>query len=204
MRWHRRSSVRPSAFGVPDIVVNNAGITHRNRPILEVDEATFDRIFAVNVKSIFNMVRAVVPLMRDNGGGVMLNVGSTAGMRPRPGPDVVQRVEGRCESGVEVAGRGAGALADSRQRALPGDGRHRHAERLHGRRGHAGEPREVLATIPLGRLSQPEDIAAAALCSSRRTKPRSSPASSCRSTAGGRCSVSLVAQCFRAVTAWQA
>ena len=72
-------------FGVPDIVVNNAGITHRNRPILEVDEATFDRIFAINVKSIFNMVRSVVPLMRDNGGGVMLNVGSTAGMRPRPG-----------------------------------------------------------------------------------------------------------------------
>ena len=74
-----------SVFGVPDIVVNNAGITHRNRPILEVDEATFDRIFAINVKSIFNMVRSVVPLMRDNGGGVMLNVGSTAGMRPRPG-----------------------------------------------------------------------------------------------------------------------
>ena len=64
-----------SAFGVPHIVVNNAGVTHRNRPVLEVDEATFDRILAVNVKSIFHMVRAAVPLMRDHGGGVMLNVG---------------------------------------------------------------------------------------------------------------------------------
>ena len=48
------------AFAVPDIVVNNAGVTHRNRPVLEVDEAAFERIFAVNVKSIFHMVRAVV------------------------------------------------------------------------------------------------------------------------------------------------
>src|SRR6478735_9108889 len=62
------------ALGVPDIVVNNAGVTHRNRPIFEV-----------NVKSIFNMVQAVVPLMRDHGGGAMINVGSTAGIRPRPG-----------------------------------------------------------------------------------------------------------------------
>lgn len=73
------------AFGTPDIIVNNAGYTHKNRPLLEVDEATFDRVFSVNVKSIFHMVHAAVPAMRDNGGGVMLNVGSTAGIRPRPG-----------------------------------------------------------------------------------------------------------------------
>lgn len=73
------------SFGVPDIVVNNAGFTHKNRPLLEVDEDTFDRVFAVNVKSLYHMVHAVVPAMRDNGGGVMLNVGSVAGIRPRPG-----------------------------------------------------------------------------------------------------------------------
>ena len=49
------------AFGPPDIVVNNAGTTHRNQPMLDVDEATFDKVFAVNVKSIFHMARAVVP-----------------------------------------------------------------------------------------------------------------------------------------------
>ena len=72
-------------FGIPHIVVNNAGFTHRNRPLLEVDEATFDKTFAVNVKSIYHMVSAAAEAMRDNGGGVMLNIGSVAGMRPRPG-----------------------------------------------------------------------------------------------------------------------
>ncbi|MCX7902396.1 MAG: glucose 1-dehydrogenase, partial [Burkholderiaceae bacterium] len=72
-------------FGRIDIVVNNAGFTHRNMPLLEVDEATFDRVYAVNVKSIYLMALAVVPLMRAQGGGVILNIGSTAGIRPRPG-----------------------------------------------------------------------------------------------------------------------
>ena len=69
----------------PGIVVNNAGYTHRNQSCLAVDEATFDRVFNVNVKSIFHMVQAVVPAMRDNGGGLIINIGSTAGIRPRPG-----------------------------------------------------------------------------------------------------------------------
>src|SRR6266540_383834 len=73
------------AFGPPDIVVNNAGTTHRNQPMLDVDEATFDKVFAVNVKSIFHMAHAVVPLMRERKHGVILNIGSTAGLRPRPG-----------------------------------------------------------------------------------------------------------------------
>ena len=72
-------------FGTPDIVINNAGYTHKNMAALDVDEETFDRIYAVNVKSIYNMVKAVVPAMEKNGGGVMLNVGSVSGIRPRPG-----------------------------------------------------------------------------------------------------------------------
>lgn len=73
------------AFGVPDIVVNNAGTTHRSQPMLEVDEATFDRVFTVNVKSIYHMTCAVVPLMRERRKGSIINIGSTAGLRPRPG-----------------------------------------------------------------------------------------------------------------------
>jgi 3-oxoacyl-[acyl-carrier protein] reductase len=72
-------------FGRLDIVVNNAGWTHRNKPLLEVSEAEFDRVYDINVKSIFHMTQAVVPLMREQGGGVILNIGSTAGIRPRPG-----------------------------------------------------------------------------------------------------------------------
>jgi len=74
-----------AAFGRVDIVVNNAGTSHRNRPMLEVDEEAFDRIFAVNVKSIYLFARATVPVMRAQGGGSILNIGSTAGIRPRPG-----------------------------------------------------------------------------------------------------------------------
>jgi 3-oxoacyl-[acyl-carrier protein] reductase len=73
------------AFGVPDVVINNAGTTHKNQPMLNVDEETFDRVFAVNIKSIYHMAHAVVPLMRQRKSGVILNVGSVAGIRPRPG-----------------------------------------------------------------------------------------------------------------------
>ena len=52
-------------FGVPDIVINNAGTTHKNQPMLNVDEKTFDRVFNVNVKSIYFMTHAVLPLMRE-------------------------------------------------------------------------------------------------------------------------------------------
>lgn len=72
-------------FGVPDVVVNNAGTTHRNQPMLDVDEKTFDRVYAVNVKSLYYMAQAVVPLMRKRKAGVILNIGSVAGIRPRPG-----------------------------------------------------------------------------------------------------------------------
>ncbi len=73
------------AFGRVDIVVNNAGTTHRNKPLMEVQEAEFDRVFAVNVKSILLTAQAFVPHMRAHGGGVFINVGSTAALRPRPG-----------------------------------------------------------------------------------------------------------------------
>jgi 3-oxoacyl-[acyl-carrier protein] reductase len=73
-------------FGGLDVVVNNAGTTHRNRPMLEVDEAMFDRVYAVNVKSLYWMAQAAVPALRSQGrGGSIINISSTAGLRPRPG-----------------------------------------------------------------------------------------------------------------------
>ena len=75
-----------SRLGGIDVVVNNAGWSHRNRDLLEVGEDEFDRVFAINVKSIFHMVHAIVPRWREAGtGGAMINIGSTAGIRPRPG-----------------------------------------------------------------------------------------------------------------------
>src|SRR6185312_14848509 len=73
------------AFGGLDIMVNNAGYTHKNQPMLNVTEEEFDRIFDVNVKSIYLAAVACVPEMEKRGGGVIINTASTAGLRPRPG-----------------------------------------------------------------------------------------------------------------------
>lgn len=68
-----------------DVVVNNAGWTHRNRPMLEVSEDEFDKVYAINVKSIYLSAIHAVPAMRAAGGGSFINIASTAGLRPRPG-----------------------------------------------------------------------------------------------------------------------
>lgn len=73
------------AFGRLDILVNNAGSTHANGPFEDVTEEEFDRVFALNVKSIYLYAKAAVPQMRAQQSGVILNLGSTAGLRPRPG-----------------------------------------------------------------------------------------------------------------------
>src|SRR6218665_9984 len=68
-----------------DVMVNNAGWTHRNRPLLEVSEDEFDKVYAINVKSIYLSAIHAVPAMRKAGGGSFINIASTAGLRPRPG-----------------------------------------------------------------------------------------------------------------------
>jgi 3-oxoacyl-[acyl-carrier protein] reductase len=71
--------------GKLDAMVNNAGWTHRNRPALEVSEEDFDRVYAINVKSIYLATIHAVPAFRANKGGSFINIASTAGVRPRPG-----------------------------------------------------------------------------------------------------------------------
>jgi 3-oxoacyl-[acyl-carrier protein] reductase len=72
-------------YGKLDVMVNNAGWTHRNRPALEVSEEEFDRVYAINMKSIYLSTIHAVPAFRANKGGVFINIASTAGVRPRPG-----------------------------------------------------------------------------------------------------------------------
>jgi len=72
-------------FGRLDVMVNNAGWTHRNRPALEVSEAEFDKCFAVNVKSLYLATIHATPVFRAQGGGSFITIASTAGLRPRPG-----------------------------------------------------------------------------------------------------------------------
>ena len=72
-------------YGRLDVMVNNAGWTHRNRPALEVSEEEFDRCFAVNVKSLYLATLHATPVFRAQGGGSFITIASTAGVRPRPG-----------------------------------------------------------------------------------------------------------------------
>jgi len=151
-----------ATFGGLDIVVNNAGTTHRNQPMLDVDEAQFDRIYAVNVKSLFLTARHAVPHFRRQGRGVFITIASTAGVRPRPGLTWYNGSKGaaivtsrsmaaelakdniRVNIINPVAGE-TGMLADFMGEDTP------------------QKRAQFVASIPLGRLSQPSDIAAAAV-----------------------------------------
>ena len=73
------------AFGRIDIMVNNAGYSHRNGDLAAVTEDDFDLIFAVNMKAVYRSTLAVVPIMEGQGGGAIITTASTAGLRPRPG-----------------------------------------------------------------------------------------------------------------------
>jgi 3-oxoacyl-[acyl-carrier protein] reductase len=150
-------------FGVPDVVVNNAGTTHRNMPMLDVDEKTFDRLYAVNVKSIFNMSHAVVPLMRKRRSGVILNVGSTAGICPRPG---LTWYNGS-KAAVNLLSKSmAVELAPDNIRVnaiCPVMGETGLLEQFMGVPDTAENRARFVATIPLGRLSKPSDVATVAV-----------------------------------------
>ena len=154
-------------YGRLDVFVNNAGWTHRNRPMLEVSEDEFDRVYAINVKSIYLSAVYGVPAMRANPGGSagsFINIASTAGLRPRPGLTWYNGSKGAvittsksmaAELGPEnirvncinpvfnpdtgLAAEFAGGPVDEARRA------------------------KFLATIPLGRFSTAQDVANAAL-----------------------------------------
>ena len=150
-----------AAFGDLDIVVNNAGTTHRNQPMLDVPEEEFDRIYRVNVKSLFLTARHAVPHFRKKRNGVFITIASTAGVRPRPGLTWYNGSKGaaittrsmaaelaphniRVNIINPVAGETA-MLADFMGQDTP-------------------EMRaKFIATIPLGRLALPSDIATAAV-----------------------------------------
>ncbi len=149
-------------LGRLDIVVNNAGTTHRNMPMTEVTEEEFDRVFAVNVKSIYLMAKAIVPHFREHGGGVILNIGSTAGVRPRPGLTWYNGSKGA----VNLLSKSmAVELAPDRIRVnaiAPVAGETPLLATFMGE--DTPEKRaQFRASIPWGRLSTPQDMANAAL-----------------------------------------
>jgi 3-oxoacyl-[acyl-carrier protein] reductase len=149
-------------YGRVDVIVNNAGTTHRNRPLLDVAEAEFDRIFAVNVKSLYLTARHAVPAMRRQGGGAFITIASTAGVRPRPG---LTWYNGSKGAAIVTSRSMAVELAPDRIRVNvinPVAGETGLLAEFMG--GDTPELRaKFVATIPLGRLSLPSDVATAAV-----------------------------------------
>jgi len=152
-----------SQFGRVDIVVNNAGWSHKNKPMLEVSEEEFDKVFEINVKSIYQMSKAVIPHMRENKGGVIINIGSTAGKRPRPGLSWYNATKGA----VNLLSKSmAVELAPDNIRVnciAPVIGATALLETFMGEKDTPEARAKFMAGIPLGRFSTPRDIANAAL-----------------------------------------
>lgn len=148
-------------FGRLDIVVNNAGWSYRNKPMLEVTEDEFDRVYAINVKSIFHMTNAAVPVMRRQGGGSIVNIGSTGGIRPRPGLTWYNGSKGAVNL---LSSAMAAELAADKIRVnciAPVIGETALLETFMGVPDTPENRAKFIATIPMGRMSQPDDIARA-------------------------------------------
>lgn len=151
-----------TTFGGMDILVNNAGIAQRRGPMLEVTEDEFERIYAVNVKSIYHTAIHGVPLLRKRPGGNIVNIASTAAVSPRPGLTWYNGSKGAVWTLTKSM---AAELAPENIRVNavnPVIGETGLTEAFMG--GDTPELRQkFVATIPLGRMSTPRDVANAAL-----------------------------------------
>jgi 3-oxoacyl-[acyl-carrier protein] reductase len=150
-----------AAFDRIDILVNNAGVAHVNKPVTEIGEDELDRVLAVNVKGVFLFSQAMVPVFRRQGGGVMINIGSTAGLRPRPGLSAYNATKGAVHTLTQSL---AVELAPDRIRVCAIAPVATETPLLPIFLGPApGQRAKFEATVPLGRLAQPQDIANMAL-----------------------------------------
>jgi 3-oxoacyl-[acyl-carrier protein] reductase len=161
--WGALLKATKDAFGGLHIVINNAGTTHRNQPMLNVSEELFDKCYAVNVKSLFHSARHCVPHFRSNGGGVFVNIASTAGIRPRPG---LTWYNGSKGAAIMTSRSMAVELAPDRIRVNivnPVAGETALLSEFMGGQDTPEIRAKFVASIPLGRLSRPLDVANATL-----------------------------------------
>ncbi len=150
-------------YGRLDVMVNNAGMSHANQPMLNVSEEVFDRMFQVNVKSIYLSAVHGVPVFRRQGGGCFVNVASTAGVRPRPG---LTWYNGSKGAAILLTKSMAVELAPEKIRVNainPVIGETGLLTTFMGADDTPANRARFIATIPLGRLSRPSDVANAAV-----------------------------------------
>jgi len=162
--WAGLVKATTDKYGELNIVVNNAGTTHRNQPMLNVTEEQFDRVYAVNVKSLYWSARHCVPVFRKQGkGGVFVNIASTAGVRPRPG---LTWYNGSKGAAIICSRTMAVELAPDKIRVNVINPVAGETPLLAEFMGGADTPEmraKFIASVPFGRLSRPEDVANAAL-----------------------------------------
>ena len=155
-----------TSFGKIDILVNNAGVSHMPGALEDISEEDFDRVLAVNVKSVYLAARHIVPLMKVQGAGAILNIASTAGVSPRPRLNWYNASKGWMITATKTM---AVELAPSGIRVNAINPVAGETPLLSTFMGEDTPERraQFLSTIPLGRFSLPEDIANAAafLCS---------------------------------------
>ena len=155
-----------SLFGKLDIIVNNAGITHLPTPLEDVSEEEFDRVLAVNAKSVFLTARHIVPHMKSNGTGAILNVASTAGLSPRPNLNWYNASKGWMITATKTMAVELAPFGVRSNAICPVAGETPLLQSFMGQ--DTPEIRaKFLSTIPMGRFSTPEDMGNAAcfLCS---------------------------------------
>lgn len=162
--WSALVAAAQQRYDRIDVVVNNAGWTHRNKPFMEVTEAEFDHVYATNVKSIFLSARHVLPVFRAQGGGTFVNIASTAGVRPRPGLTVYNSSKGAV---ILMSKSMAAEFGPDQVRVncinpvfCPDTGL---SVEFAGGQNTPEVQAKFRATVPMGRLSTVQDIANAAL-----------------------------------------
>ena len=146
-----------------NIVVNNAGFTHKNQSMFTVPEEEFDRIYSVNVKSLYWSVKNVTPVLENSDGAVMITVASVAGIRPRPG---LTWYNGSKAAAIITSRSMAVELAPKKIRVNvinPVMGETAMLEDFMGMEDTPENREKFLSTIPLGRLARASDVANAAL-----------------------------------------
>lgn len=172
------------AFGKIDILINNAGTTHLPAPMEDVTEDDFDKVFAVNCKSVYLTAKHIVPLMKAQGSGAILNLASTAGVSPRPRLNWYNASKGwmnNATKGMAVELAPVGIRVNALN-PVAGD---TPMLKLFMGEDTPEMRAKFLSTIPIGRFSTPEDMGNAAcyLCSDEA----SMVTGVCMEVDGGRC-----------------
>ena len=164
--WEALARAAETKLGDLDIVVNNAGITHKAGLMEEVSEEEFDRVLRVNAKSVYLMARHLVPGMKARGQGAVLNIASTAGLSPRPRLSWYNASKGWMITATKAMAVELAPFGVRVNALCPVAGETPLLKSFLGE--DTPEMRtKFLATIPLGRFSTPQDLGAAAtfLCS---------------------------------------